>query len=279
MQSYNFSGKKRKKIEFSFPSFTFKNRSIKGPTRRPLRRTVANSRADTKQESYYIRIILRSLIAYVAIGIASFFIFIAIFSNINSLWGFFRPTEVYKEKEFGPSKPYLSTETEATKESTITLSGTAQGGSKVVLYKNSDYSEETIADSGNKFEFTEVAIKNENDAVTKFYVEVEDSKGNKSPQSNAVLVIYDDKKPDLYVSDPTPDQRIKDYNRSYEVKGKSEPGAKVTVNEKIARVSPEGDFSVTIRLDDEVNILKVLSVDEAGNETKIEVPVYFEKRG
>lgn len=274
MQSYNFNRNKKRKINFKFP-----NLKVWGVrTKNFSTRTSSSNSSTSNTQDYYVRIIIRSFVYYLVIALASFFIFIGIFANINNLWGFFRPQVKYEEKQFGPSKPYLSIENDYTKESTINLSGTAESSKKVTLFKNGEYSEETIADSSNKFEFASVPIKAENDSITKFYVVVEDGHGGKSPQSNLILVTYDDKKPILSVSDPISDQRIKDYSRSYEVKGKTEKDAKVTINEKLGRVSPEGDFSVNVALKDEVNILKVVATDKAGNESVIEVPVYFEKR-
>jgi len=275
VQSYNFNRTKNKKFNFSLPSLTLRKKYKRRPLNSRSKYTSSNS-AD--RDSLYIKIIVRSFIYYVVIALASFFVFMGIFANINNLWGFFRPQVTYEDKQFGPSKPYLSTQTEFTKENTVNLSGTAESGKKVVLYRGGGYAEETISDTGNKFEFVNVPITAEDSVVTKFYVEVEDGKGNKSPQSNSLLITYDDKKPSLSVSDPTPDQRVKDFSRTYLVKGKTEVGAKITADEKLGRVDSSGNFTVTIALKDEVNVLKVVSTDKAGNESLVEVPVYYEKQ-
>ena len=233
----------------------------------------------TKKESEYVRIIVRSFVLYIIIGVASFFVFFGIFSNINNLWGFFKPSEKYVEdNNIKPAKPFLKTEQEFTKKEKIDLEGIAETGKQVVLYKNGAKEAETIADAQNNYFFNDVSISTKEEDKTTFYTKVIGDKNVESASSNEVTVEFDKTKPKLEVLSPKPDDRIKSYSRTLEVTGKTEPDVIVLVNDKLARVNTSQEFSATIGLKDEVNDIKVVATDKAGNETVINVPVYFEKK-
>ena len=252
---------------------------IKSYTFTPRKISRSKSKLTTK-EAHYIKIIIRSFILYLIIGGASFFGAILIFSNINSFWGIFKPSEKYvEENTVKPSKPYLKTETESTNKETVDLDGIAENGKKVILYKNDKEETETIANNENKYFFNSIKINTTEGETTTFYTIVKGDKGNDSNRSNEVTVTYDKTKPRISVEYPKPDERINSFSRTLEVKGRSEEeGVEITINGRIARKNTSNEFSATIGLEDEVNVIKVISKDKAGNETIIEIPVYFEKK-
>lgn len=60
-----------------------------------------------------------------------------------------------------------------------------------------------------------------------------------------------------------------------EVKGQTTPGAVVTVNSQVAEVDAEGNFSVTVTLDEGPNALEVLASDFEGNQASQVVTVIY----
>lgn len=242
-----------------------------------IKRTVSKKPV-TGIEKKYINTIVKANLLSLAIIISSIFAFLLIFSNINNLWGVFKTSEKYVEEDNNkPAKPFLETDSDYTKESNISLKGAANQGQKITLFKDNNVESETIADAENKFYFDNVAIKNENGSNVAFYVIAKNEKGEESEKSNEVIVTFDNEKPKLTVSSPSNDDRVKSYSRSLEVTGTTEVGAKVTVNGTFARINQNNEYSATIKLDDEVNTIKVEAEDKAGNKSFQEIGVYFEK--
>ncbi len=54
-----------------------------------------------------------------------------------------------------------------------------------------------------------------------------------------------------------------------EVKGRTSPGATVSVNEEIASADNQGNFIITIGLDEGINTIEVFASDETGKETEV----------
>lgn len=242
------------------------------------KKSKARTKNTSSKDNNYVRQIVKYNAISLGIIVVTFFGFVLIFSNINNLWGIFRPNEKYvEESKDKPAKPFLQSEVEYTNEDKVKLTGVAGSGQKVQLYKDNNNEKEVVVDNEGKFEFNDIGINTSQDSTTDFYVVSKNDKGEESEQSNTVKITYDKKKPDLTISSPSNDDRIKSFSRSLQVTGNTESEAKVTVNGKVASVNQEGGYSATIALNDEVNEIKVEAEDKAGNKTVATVAVYFEK--
>lgn len=74
------------------------------------------------------------------------------------------------------------------------------------------------------------------------------------------------------------DNTIIDTNK-IEVKGTTGPGAVVSVNNEIATADSQGNFAVTITLEEGPNIVEVFTSDESGNEANLTLIVSYLKGG
>lgn len=257
-------------------SYVYKPGITSSSSSREKSRTRTKS-TSSKDENYLKQIIKYNAIS-LAIIVGTFFAFVLIFSNINNLWGVFRPNEKYvEESKDKPAKPFLQSEKEYTNEDKVKLTGVAGSGQKVQLFKDNNKEKEVVVDGEGKFEFNDIEINTNQDSTTEFYVVSKNDRGEESELSNTVKITYDKKKPDLTISSPNNDDRIKSFSRSLQVTGNTESDSKVTVNGKVASVNQEGVYSATIALVDEVNEIKVEAEDTAGNKTVATVAVYFEK--
>lgn len=81
----------------------------------------------------------------------------------------------------------------------------------------------------------------------------------------------------LVVSQPQ-DNSITDSDR-IEVKGRTNPGATVSIKEEMAIADEEGNFVITVALDEGLNIIEVFSSDEAKNEAEVTLIVTLVKGG
>jgi len=224
-----------------------------------------------------LRRLFAALLGTVIVIAIFYFFAVPLFSNINTFWNLFRPgasTAPSSYDAIPPSPPFLQTLPQATSEGAITIEGFSEPGAKIKLSLNGSFQAETLVDKEGTFSFTEIGLlEGENVA----YVQAEDKAGNESKPSEKQTVIYDKEPPNLEIESPTTGAKIeKEEERGVVVKGKTEPGCQVTVNEHWAMVDREGAFSHTYRLEEGENKLAVLAKDRAGNETKIELIVTYE---
>lgn len=237
------------------------------------------SSSSNKANSRYLKIILITQAINLGIVIAAFFGFILIFGNINYVWGLFRAKEVYKEDNaFKPTKPYLQTNTEYTKETKVNLEGTSESGSTVTLFKEGQKVKDTVADNNNKFYFGDIEINANQDKKTSFYVVAKSKQGVESDKSNLVDVVFDKTTPKFSIKTPEDGQKISDFSRTLQVTGSTEVNTQVLVNGRTAAVNQNNDFSAQIRLEEGDNTITVEVVDKAGNKSKQTVTVKFEKK-
>jgi len=64
-----------------------------------------------------------------------------------------------------------------------------------------------------------------------------------------------------------------------EVRGRTSPGAVVSVNDEIVNADAQGIFTLTVPLEEGLNILEVVASDDAGNEAKVSLTVALVKGG
>lgn len=59
------------------------------------------------------------------------------------------------------------------------------------------------------------------------------------------------------------------------VRGKTAPGAEVSVNGELAEVDANGNFSIRVSLEEGANVLTITASDEDGNEATVELTVGY----
>jgi hypothetical protein len=230
----------------------------------------------TKTTSYLLkRILVTNLLSLVILTITYLWI-VYLLSNVNSFWDIFRGKDVYVEKDtVPPTKPYLNSVPEATKEDRIDISGRSEAGVKVILRIDGQKAQETISDTEGKFNFTGIAV---GFASQVLYVEATDDAGNVSNPSQTFTIVKDIEEPEVEILTPKEDgETVKSTGRTYRVTGKTELGVTVQVNEQMAMLSTNGEFSASIRLEEGSNEIKIKVVDKAGNEKEEIRRVNYEK--
>jgi hypothetical protein len=154
---------------------------------------------------------------------------------------------------------------ELTKNSTITIKGSTESGSKVFLMLNEQASGDLIADSEGNFEFTSVSLREGENLV---YVYREDERGNKSNPSRSSRILLDTEAPSVSVEKPFSGESFRGQSqRTIEVKGSSDGADYVFVNDSRVIMDDDGLFVQRLRLEPGENAIKIKAVDEAGNES------------
>lgn len=151
----------------------------------------------------------------------------------------------------------------------VKVKGWARSGREVKIYLNDEAVGEILVGKDGRFSYNNFTLtegKNTLYATTLV-------NGNESKPSDSQEVIYDKTKPDLEVSMGEVDTE----EGTVRITGSTEPQATVTVNKHRAIVNLQGKFNYLVsNLKEGENQLKIVALDEAGNETVIEKTVTYE---
>lgn len=171
-----------------------------------------------------------------------------------------------------PAPPvFYTTVPEATKEKILKLEGATEGGSTLFVYLNNDQTKEFIVGAGGNFDIKLTLTEGEN----LIWANARDLAGNKSGESGKIKVFYDSQAPILEITEPGDNAAFSGSEKSITVRGITEKGARVTVNDRLAIVSSEGAFSQKVTLTEGENIILVTVADEADIETEKTLKVTY----
>ena len=170
-----------------------------------------------------------------------------------------------------PAPPRLDRLPEATKEPEIEISGVTEEGATVILTLNGK-DEEVVADADGKFRFSYSLRKGENQILAK----AKDRAGNESQPTAGITVLFDNEAPKLDISAPADgSQFYGDGQRQLAIKGTTEVGITLTINDRIVKVEEDGTFTFATTLADGENSFNLKSADKAGNQTEKTLKVNF----
>ena len=170
-----------------------------------------------------------------------------------------------------PAPPRLDRLPEATKEPEIEISGVTEEGATVILTLNGK-DEEVVADADGKFRFSYSLRKGENQISAK----AKDRTGNESQPTAGITVLFDNEAPKLDISAPADGSQLYgDGQRQLAIKGTTEVGITLTINDRIVKVEEDGTFTFATTLADGENSFNLKSADKAGNQTEKTLKVNF----
>ena len=190
-------------------------------------------------------------------------------------WGSIRsPSGTTSEKTdyIPPSPPQIVVPFESTNSATFYIKGIAEPGATVYLSQNdSEVKSLKVPDEGI-FEFEKITLTEGANLFTSVAV---DDAGNRSQVSGKVAVNFSTKVPTLEISSPNDRQTYTGKEVKVTVKGKTDPGNHVVVNDRVVIVGSDGSFSLQLGLSSGENPLIVVATNSAGNQTKKELIVTF----
>lgn len=233
---------------------------------------MTRSRLSRRLESKTKQSIFLSLLGIViTLGLLAKF-GIPLLANVSFLLFSAKDTqEVIKKDVFIPS-PVLDALPNATNSATIKISGSALEKQTISLYINGEVNDKTDADTDGSFTFDDVELQDgENLIQTK--AKNADKSDEESDFSSSYTVIFKMNAPSLAIDSPNPNQSFSKDDKFAIVKGKTDPGVKVTINDFWAIVDSEGTFSYNLPLKSGENKIKVVVIDEAENKTEKEITV------
>ncbi len=171
-----------------------------------------------------------------------------------------------------PLAPRLVLSYEATNSARISIKGVAEPGVVVELLKNDVAIEKTEVTDTGEFLFSLVDLsagENEFSAIA-----ITEDKGS-SEISKKVSVIFDNQSPSLEMTNPVEKSLSVDY-ADFNIEGRTEAGASVLVNGKVAMVDDSGNFKIKMQLQLGKNDFEIIARDNAGNETRNKIAISYD---
>ncbi len=216
------------------------------------------------------------------LGITFLIIFAVYYIGVNGLthiggfWSIFTGERgEVRGDTIAPPPPTLAPIAQYSKSKEVNIKGNAEPGAEITLFVNDEEAGKTITEAGGTFSFSKVLLpkegKNIIDAIAT------DKSGNQSNKSAKLIVTRDTKKPKLEVAKPSDGQTFSGEDNQIKVKGTTEAGATVRVNNIQAQIRAGGVFETTVVATEPGSIkITVTATDKAGNERKVELTVAYE---
>lgn len=233
-----------------------------------------NSRYENAARKNYLRNILLSVSGIFVIIIFLIFFGIPFLINLSLFSQNFRSANDVNETDKKISSlapPVIDQLPSAQKENKIDITGYALAADKVTLYLNNKIVEETATDDEGKFAFRKIVLKEGPNTIK--------AKSQKNPDIESALtkeitVIFKKNPPVLEIESPADNTEIEENKPNrLEIRGKTDPDSRVTINDFWAIVDDEGKFSYLYNLTQGENKLKIKAIDEAGNISEKEIKV------
>ncbi len=167
--------------------------------------------------------------------------------------------------------PTLNPVVNATNKPQVAVSGFGLKNQTIQLFVNDELVDKSSVTTDNKFHFSSVALKAGQNTI-----KVKAENDNKqSDFSNTVTISYLKNPPSLSIDNPQDGQGFsKSSSHTLSVAGKTDVGAKVTVNGAWAIVDDQGKYNYLYTLKDGDNDIKIVTTDDAGNQTTKEIHIH-----
>lgn len=165
--------------------------------------------------------------------------------------------------------PRLDPLPSATNEKEIIVEGQTLSGLEIEIYLNGELKNTINADENGFFE-DEIDLT-EGDNILR----VRAKKGKSTGEyTRSKTITFINEGPDLEVEFPATGAEIKNQN-PIEVKGTTDPGSTVKVNDFQAIIKSDGRWNYFLTLRDGQNEIKIMATDQAGNETEKVISVQY----
>lgn len=232
------------------------------------------SRLSRRQEKQTKRALVFSILGIIATLFLLIKVGIPLLINFTLFVSSIGRTEDVAKKEDKSfiAPPVLSPLFSATNSARIEVSGKSDPSLRIFLFVNSEHVDDAEVKSDNAFVFSKVSLRSGTNTIK---AKAMNNDKKESDFSNELTVVYKKDPPSLTVESPKDQQSFTKDESPITVSGKTDPGAKVTVNELWAIVDEFGNFSYNLRLTNGENSIKVIAIDEAGNKAELERKVTY----
>lgn len=231
------------------------------------RRSHIEEKRNIKKAVWLVILTALLLLALVMWGVPILVKLAVFMGNLNSSR---RPID--KSDIIPPPPPVVMATYEATSSATQVIRGWAEPGANVFLIQNLNSLGNVVAKDDGEWLFGDIELapgKNE------FVAVAIDRAGNKGLESVPVRMIYVNQPPKLEVTSPGDGSSISGGLAEVEVKGQTDPGVRLTVNDRVVVVGGDGNYVTKWRLNEGENLLVIVAADRAGNSSRKEIRVDY----
>ena len=179
-------------------------------------------------------------------------------------------TSQQTEQNIPVSQPRLSPLPQATNSAQLAISGYAPEGMEVMILLNGQNIKKITTNKDGEFSIRAIELKEGNNTIEAVGID-----GENQSEAYATTVFLKKEAPELEISSPKDGDSFFDKDKEIEVKGITETGSLVTVNEHLAIVDSSGSFTNMVVLSEGENEIKIQSQDKAGNKEEIVLKVNY----
>lgn len=163
------------------------------------------------------------------------------------------------------SPPILNPLPEATNSAQTAVSGVSQSETRVRVFLNDQKVYEATAEKDGTFKTNTINLTH---GENELYAVALDSKGNTSQPSKKIHVNFLTDAPDLEIFQPADKSIVRTESNIITISGKTEPDARLYINDHVVIVDNHGEFSYPYSLSLGENTLRIVATDRAGNQTE-----------
>ena len=160
----------------------------------------------------------------------------------------------------------------ATNEAKLQISAQTTEYDTIEVFLNNIEVESTSPKTSGEFSKIIGSLKEGNNTI---YFVAKTADGKQQKKSDTYNVTFIDEPPKLEIEAPADNAKVS--NPEIEIKGKTDPGVTVKLNNLPLVVGVDGNFRTSYRLKDGENKLEIIALDIAQNETKKTLTVIREK--
>lgn len=236
---------------------------------------VRKTRLTRKQEARNIRQAIFYIVLTLALAFVLVFVGIPLLIRMAIFLGNIRGSSKLPEQvdTIPPSPPRITVPFEATNSANFSLKGYSEPGATIKVFNSGLSFGETVADNEGSFSIDNLELTSGRNEITAV---AQDATDNESQPSISATVDYDTTPPSLEITYPEDGVTITGLESKITFEGKTEEGGiKVSINDRLVIVGPEGDFSYQYSLKEGENAFTITAQDKAGNQTEKELKVTY----
>jgi len=172
----------------------------------------------------------------------------------------------YDKDTTAPLPPMLFPAESATNSARIKIEGNAEPESTLTLLLNGQKIKEVALGTDGSFSFSGVDLETGDNML---YAYSTDEAGNQSSRSKKMTVLFSKDAPRLEITQPSEKQTFGPKEENITVRGTTNPGVSIALNDRFVSVKDDGSFEYNFKLSAGDNLITIIARDQAGNETKI----------
>lgn len=165
--------------------------------------------------------------------------------------------------------PILESLPAATNSAIIAIYGSSEKDRNIILYLNSEKTDETITNDEGRFNFRGINLKEGNNKI-----EVKAKKDEQESEYAVLEINFQKEPPKLEILEPNDGQKFLG-EAKISIKGQTDSGVRISVNERLIIINNDGSFNYSVTLKDGENNFKFKATDAAGNVTEKELKINY----